>query len=282
MKTSHRKQVRKGLIHLVLLLGSGVMLTPLIWTVSTSLKTSDKITLRSIELIPTPVAWWNYIEIFNMAPIPLYFRNSMIVVIPALFGGIVMCSLTGYAFARIPFPGRDVLFAVLLATMMLPDVVRIIPLFVMFDRLGWVNTFWPLIVPRLLAHNAFYIFLFRQFFRGLPYALSDAARIDGCSEFCIWWRIMTPLSKPVLAVVAIFSFQFAWGDFLNPLIYLGSRRELWTLALGLSAFKSLEGQATLMNMMMVMSMMMTIPILIVFAIGQKYMIKGVTLSGLKG
>ena len=270
------------LIYPVLIVGSIVMLFPLVWTVSTSLKTAQTVTLREIRLIPDPIMWLNYVTIFNEAPMLRYTWNTLVICIASVLGGLLTCSLAGYAFARVPFPGREGFFLLLLSTMMLPGVVRLIPLFVIFDRLGWLNTFLPLVVPRLLGHNAFYIFLMRQFFRGIPMELSDAARIDGASEFGIWWRVIMPNSKPVLAAVAIFSFQFGWTEFMAPLIYLGSNKDLWTLSLGLNAQKGFEGEITSLHKMMVMSIIMILPMLAIFAIGQKYMIQGVTFSGLKG
>ena len=166
--------------------------------------------------------------------------------------------------------------------MMLPYVVQLIPLFIFFDRVGLVNTFWPLILPRVLGHNAFYIFLMRQFFRGIPVDLFDAARIDGASELGVWWRIAMPMSLPVLAAVSIFAFQFAWDDFLWPLIYLGGNKENWTLAMGLNALKGFEGDENSMNVMMTFSTLMLVPMLLVFYFGQKYLVKGVSVTGLKG
>jgi ABC-type glycerol-3-phosphate transport system permease component len=186
-----------------------------------------------------------------------------------------------YAFARIPFPGRDTMFTLLLSSMMLPGVVTLIPFFVIFDRLGWINTFLPLIVPRFLAHNPFYIFLLRQFFMGVPQDLSDAARIDGCSEFSIWWRIVMPISTPALAAVAIFTFQWIWNDFLSPLVYLGANKDLWTLALGLNSLRAFEGENTT-HYQMAFSVLMIVPVITVFAIGQRHFIQGITFTGLKG
>ena len=269
-------------IYPLLLISSVVMLFPLAWTFSTSLKTPETVTLREIQLIPDPIVWANYTTIFQEVPLFQYTTNTLVIVVASIVGSLVVCSLTGYAFARIPFPGRDIFFILLLSTMMIPAVVRLIPLFVIFDSLGWINTFLPLTVPRLLGHDAFYIFLMRQFFRGIPEELSDAALIDGCSDFGIWWRIIIPNSKPVLAAVAIFSFQFAWNDFLSPLIYLGSNQDLWTLALGLNAQKGFEGEIASLHKMMVISIYMILPVLGIFAVGQKYMIQGVTFTGLKG
>jgi len=282
VESKREKIIRQGTIYPIVTAGAVVMLFPLLWTLSTSLKTIDQVTTLQIDLIPNPIAWWNYIELFHVAPVLRYLRNTMIVVTASVFGGVIVCSFIGYGFARIQFPGRELLFLILLSTMMLPGVVQLVPLFVIFDRLGWTGTFLPLIVPRLLGHNPFYIFLLRQFFRGVPMELSDAARIDGCSEFGIWWRIVMPVSKPVLAAVAIFSFQYAWNDFLPPLVYLGSNQELWTLALGLNAFRSFEGQQTSTHFLMAMSVLMTIPMLIVFAIGQREFVRGVVMSGIRG
>lgn len=277
------KLIRQVFVYAVLTVGAVVMMVPLLWTVSTSLKTRDKVSIRRLELIPDPAAFENYPNLFEIRPIGKYTRNTLIIVAASLFGALVPCTLAGYAFARIPFPGRQYLFGILLATMMLPYVVRIIPLFLFFDEIGWTRTFGPLVLPRILGHNAFYIFLYRQFFRGIPNEIYDSARIDGCSELGVWWRIFMPMSRPVIAAVSIFAFEFAWNDFLNPLIYLGSNQELWTLALGLNALKGFEGSDSSLNMVMTFSMLMIVPMLAVFYFGQKHLITGVTASGsLKG
>ncbi len=282
IESTQVRLTRTTTTYLILLAGALVMIFPLIWTISTSLKTPDKVTLRHIELVPDPWAFENYVEIFTDQPLVRYTRNTLILVVAAVFGAIVPCSLAAWGFARIPFPGRRVLFGLLLATMMLPYVVQLIPLFIFFDRVGLVNTFWPLILPRVLGHNAFYIFLLRQFFRGIPVDLFDAARIDGASELGVWWRIAIPMSLPVLAAVSIFAFQFAWDDFLWPLIYLGGNKENWTLAMGLNALKGFEGDENSMNVMMTFSTLMLVPMLLVFYFGQKYLVKGVSVTGLKG
>lgn len=266
--------------HFVLLTGSLVLIFPLLWTLSTSLKVYERVTFRTIELIPNPLAWWNYLQLFRLYPIAPWALNTSKVVVAALFGSVVTCSLAGYSFARVRFPGRDALFIIVLSTMMLPYVTRLVPLYAMFDRVGLVNTFWPLVLPRLLGHDAFYVFLFRQFFRGLPEDLFDAAWIDGCSEIGIWSRIVLPLSKPVMATVAIFAFQTAWNDFLNPLIYVGAMKENWTLSLGLNAMRTFEGPVR-WEMMMAFSVLMILPVLIGFAIGQRNIVQGVTMSGIR-
>ena len=275
------RAINQGVIYLIVTVAAVAMVFPLLWTVSTSLKTPDQLVGTRIVLIPDPIAWENYVEIFKITPILLNLRNTMIIVVCAEFGSLVMCSLVAYAFARIPFPGRNVLFTLLLSSMMLPGVVQLIPFFVIFDRLGWINTFLPLIVPRFLAHNPFYIFLMRQFFMGIPQDLSDAARIDGCSEFSIWWRIVMPISTPALATVAIFTFQGVWNDFLYPLVYLGANRKLWTLALGLNSLRSYD-TANMTHLQMAFSVLMIVPVMIVFAFGQKQIVQGITFTGLKG
>ncbi len=273
------KILKNTFFYIVLTLGAMVMMVPLLWTVSTSLKSADKVSIRQLELIPDPIRFENYVEIFSVQPVVKYTVNTLIIVASSIFGALIPCALAGYAFARIQFPGRNILFALLLATMMLPYVVRIIPLFLFFDEIGWTRTFGPLILPRILGHNAFYIFLYRQFFRGIPNDIYDSARIDGCSEFGVWWRIFMPMSVPVVAAVSIFAFEFAWNDFLNPLIYLGSNQELWTLSLGLNALQGFEGADSSLNMVMTFSMIMIMPMLVVFYFGQKYLISGVTASG---
>jgi len=273
---------QRFLVHLVLTTGALLLLFPLAWMVSTSLKTAEQVAFSEIKLIPEPVAWWNYIRMFREIPMLAYTTNTLKVVAAALVGGIITCSLAGYAFARIRFPGRDVLFLVVLSTMMLPYVVRLIPLYIMLDKLALINTFWPLMLPRLLGHDAFFIFLYRQFFRGIPEDLFDAARVDGASELGIWRSIILPLSKPVLATVGIFAFQNAWGDYLWPLIYVGSRKVNWTLALAVTGQSNNAFGPPEWNIVMAMTVVMVIPVLLVFAWGQRHIVEGVTTTGIRG
>ncbi|MCB0072122.1 MAG: carbohydrate ABC transporter permease [Caldilineaceae bacterium] len=258
------------------------MLMPLAWTLSTSLKSLQQIAVWPPEWIPNPVMWRNYIDVFSVAPVGLWLRNSMVLVIANVVGSVVTCSFVAYGFARIKFPGRDALFILLLSTLMMPYVVRLIPLYVIYSDIGWINTFLPVTVPQLLGRNPFFIFLLRQFFIGIPDELSDAARIDGCSEFGIWWRIVMPLSKPALAAVAIFAFRDAWDNFLAPLVYLAGRPDLRPLAVGLFTLRGGAGQLPDTHYLMALSTLMIIPMLVLFATGQRYFIRGVTLSGIKG
>ena len=267
---------------IVLSFGSIFMIFPLLWTVSTSLKNPNETTYRELDLIPKIIAWENYIRIFELVPLLTYSYNTMTIVIFSLFGGIFVCSLTGYVFAKIDFPGKNILFSLLLSSMMLPFVVQMIPLFLMFDYFGMVNTFLPLTIPRLLAHNAFYIFLYRQVFKGYSNEIIEAAKIDGASDFRIWWKIILPTSIPILAAVAIFSFQYAWNDFLSPLIYLTGDENKWTLALALNFMNSMEGEASDINLLLAVATLIIVPMLLMFSFSQNYILKGINItSGIK-
>ena len=280
----HARRFNPGmaLVYVILLAGVAVTVTPLLWTLSTSLKTVRQLSAWPPEWIPSPVAWSNYSEALTMLPFDRYFLNTMVLVVAAELGALITCSFVAYGFARLEFPGREALFLLLISTMLMPYIVRLVPLFVFYGEIGWLGTFLPLAVPDLLGRNAFYIFLLRQFFRGIPDDLSDAARIDGANDFRIWWSLVLPLSKPVLATVAIFAFQGTWDDFLGPLIYMGQNPDMRTLAVGLYQFRNAPGGENLMPYLMAVSVVMIIPILIIFAVGQRYLVQGVTMSGLKG
>lgn len=277
-----RLLVGHSLLHLLLILGSAVMLVPLLWTVSTSLKTLQQIAVWPPEWIPDPVMWRNYIEVFDAAPVFLWLRNSLVIVAANVIGSVLTCSFVAYGFARMKFPGRDALFLLMLSTLMMPYIVRLIPLYVIYNQIGWINTFLPVTVPQILARNPFFIFLLRQFFKSIPDDLSDAARIDGASEIGIWWRIVMPLSKPALAAVGIFAFRDAWDNFLAPLVYMAGRPDLRPLAVGLYTLRGGGGQLPDTHYLMALSAMMIVPMLVMFALGQRYFIQGVTLTGLKG
>lgn len=227
--------------------------------------------------------WQNYVrawapealdETFNK-----YLLNTIIITVLGIIGVILSSTFVAYGFARFRFPGRDTLFLVMMSTMMIPMQVTMIPTFILFKYVGWIDTFLPLIVPTFFGGGAFNIFLMRQFFMTIPYELDDAAKIDGCNYFQIFYIILLPLVKPALATVAIFGFVYNWNDFLNPLIYLNSSSN-YTLALGLQTFTTMYG--TDYNLMMAASTIVLLPILIVFFFGQRYFIEGVATSGLKG
>jgi multiple sugar transport system permease protein len=264
--------------HVLLLIGSIFFVAPLVFMVSTSLKAMRQITRFPPEWIPNPVIWGNWPGVFTYAPMHLYFINTMIIVVPTIIGATFISSLTGYAFARLRAPGRNFMFTLVLATLMLPSVVTLVPTYVLFAKLGWVGTFLPLILPPL-AGGAFYIFLLRQFFMTIPRELEDAALIDGCSRFRIYYNIVLPLAKPVLATVTIFAFMAAWNDYLGPLIYLGNRDQ-YTLSLGLQAF--VQYQRREWGLLMAASTMMVLPVILLFFIAQKSFVQGITVTGLKG
>lgn len=264
--------------HAALLLGAAIFSIPFVWMLSTSLKSDRQIFAWPPVWIPNPVVWGNYPAVFDYAPLHKYFLNTMVIATAQVFGAIVTCSLAAYAFSRLRAPGRDAIFVVMLSQMMIPGVVTLVPLYILFAKLDWIDTFLPLTIPALLG-SPFYIFMLRQFFLTLPMELEEAALIDGAGRLRIWWTILMPLSKPAIATVAIFSFMFAWNDFTGPLIFLNSRSK-FTLSLGLQAF--MFERRTLWGPLMAASTMMILPILVVFFLAQKHFIQGIALTGMKG
>ena len=263
---------------LAVLIGAVVMLVPLAWLVSTSLKPDDQLFAYPPVWIPRYLNWANYSGAWNYAPFGLYLTNTLIIAGLALVGTLVSSSLVAYGFARGQFPGRDFLFAVLLSTMMLPSIVTLIPLFLVFKSLNWINTFLPLIVPSYFA-SPFYVFLLRQFFMSLPPDLDDAAYVDGASTFQVLTLVILPLARPALASVAIFSITFHWNDFLAPLIYLNDQ-SMYTLALGLYSF--LDQHTAQWGYLMAASALMIVPMILLFLFAQKYFIQGIVTSGFGG
>lgn len=261
---------------------SAVFALPLVWLVSTSLKTGDQAFRVPPALIPAPIVWDNYIKGLTYLPFGRYLVNTVQIIIPRLFGAVFVSAVVAYGFSRIEWNGRDALFFVCVATMVIPYAVTMIPLYLLFHRLGWVGSYLPLIVPQLFA-EPYYIFLLRQFFMGIPQELSDAARVDGCSESVIFWRIILPLSKPVLAVVALFQFMWTWGEYLGPLIYISDPNKL-TVSLALFQFGSSWRGATLDRYawFMAATAAMTLPVLVIFFLVQRAFIEGISLTGLKG
>ena len=281
MQNQRRARTSRFLIHACLIAVCVVFMLPFYWMVLTSVKELPQIVTSPPVFIPKPIAWHNYIDALTFLPFGRFFGNTFVIAFFVIVGDLLSCSFIAYGFARLRFPGRDFLFIVLISTMMVPFAVRLLPLFLIFKSLGWINTYLPLIVPAYFG-TPFFIFLVRQFYRSIPQDLVDAARIDGASEIGIWWRIMLPLSKPVLIVVAIFAFQQTWNDFLAPLIYLNDK-EKWTVALGLNGLVGTGGQTVEQwNWLMAASTAAIIPMLIIFAVAQRYFVEGVTLTGMKG
>ena len=267
-------------LHLALLAGAALALLPFFWMVSTSLKTQAEVYTYPPIWLPFPPHLENYVDALSFRPFGLFFRNTLAIAIAVIIGDILSCSMVGYGFARLKFPGRDTLFVVLLATIMMPFIVRLVPLFVLFQQFGWINTLLPLIIPAYFG-TPFFIFLVRQFFLTIPADLSDAARIDGASELAIWWRVMMPLSGPVMAVITILAFQQVWSDFLAPLVFL-SDQSVRTLALGLHSMLDLNSAAQPYHWLMAVSSAMVLPVLLLFIAFQRLFVQGVVMSGIKG
>lgn len=274
-----KKFLSKGTIHVILLIVAGFSLLPLVYMFSTSLKERGREFSHPIEWIPDPILWSNYATALEVVPAMTFLANTMIITVATLVGGLLSASLAAYSFARCRFPGRDTLFMIMLSGMMLPYMVTTIPQFVLFRELGWINTLLPLTVPAFFGGAPFYIFLLRQFFKGLPRDLEDAAKLDGASHLRIWWTIAMPLAKPALATVAILSILHNWNDFVGPLIYLHTQ-DNWTLALGIRLFR--DQYQVNFNYMMAYAVMMTIPVFTVFFAFQKYFVRGITISGMGG
>ena len=272
------QRLGSGFAYLLLLLGAIVIMIPLAWMISTSLKLESQVFLFPPKLFPNPIVWQNYPEALTVLPFAIYFKNSIIVSAFSILGAVLTSGVVAYSFARLRWPGRDWLFLLVLATMMLPTQVTIIPQFVIFRELGWLDTLLALIVPYWTA-GAFFVFLLRQFFTTIPADLDEAALIDGCSRIGIMWRILLPLSAPALAAVAIFAFQWSWNDFFHPLVFINSR-ENWTVALGLAAYRNTFG--TTWTLLMAASVASIMPLVLVFFFAQRYFIQGVVFSGVKG
>lgn len=256
-----------------------MMLLPLAWLVRSGFMDMGQIFIFPPEWIPDPVRWDNFSTALTIVPFFQYFINTMTILVPSVIGTLVSSALAAYGFARIKWPGRDLIFGILLSTLMLPYIITLLPTFLAWSQVGMINTYVPLIVPSWLGVHVFYIFLLRQFFKNLPAELDEAATIDGANPLQVFWHIILPVSRPALLVVAILSGLNVWNDFLDPLVYLNSS-DKYTLALGLSQFTGLY--TSQWNLLMAASTVIIVPVLIVFFLTQRYFIEGVTMSGLKG
>ncbi|HEV8635269.1 MAG TPA: carbohydrate ABC transporter permease [Chloroflexota bacterium] len=269
---------RHVLAHAVLVLFSTMFIIPFLWLLSTSFKPESQIFVWPPIWIPEPITFDHYLNGLRFLPFGRFTLNSLVIAVSAVVGTLISCSLAAYGLARIRWPGRNILFAVILATLLIPFQVRLIPLFIIFKNLGWIDTFLPLIVPTWFG-NAFFIFLLRQFFLTIPQELSEAAKIDGASEVDIFSRVILPLARPALATVALFEFLARWDDFLGPLIFLSSQ-ENYTVSLGLAMFRGQQG--SFWGMLMAVSTVMALPIIVLFFFTQRTFIQGITLTGIKG
>ena len=265
-----QKTGKLALIYTLLILGALCFMIPFIWMLSSSLKELPQIFVFPPQWIPKPVRWDNYARALLKMNFPLALKNTLIITVFTVTGQLLSSACVAYGFARLRFPGRELLFMLVISTMMLPSQVTMIPVFIIFKTLGWVDTLKPLIVPSFLGANTFAIFL--------PKELEDAARIDGCGSLRIFFQIMMPLAKPALVTVGIFAFMGSWNDFFGPLIYLNSE-SLRTLAIALQTF---QGQFTAeWNLLMAASVVVLLPVLMIFFILQRYFVQGIVLTGLK-
>ncbi|GIP28112.1 sugar ABC transporter permease [Paenibacillus sp. J23TS9] len=263
--------------HLVLLAGAVTMILPFLWTVSTSLKQLSEVFVFPPKLFGQEIRWVNYLHISDRFPFSIYFLNSLKITIIIVIAQLITSSLAGFVFSRLRFRGRDPLFGLYLATMMVPAQVMMIPNFIVMRHYNLVDTHWSLILPALVS--AFGTFLLRQFFLTVPSALEDAAKMDGCTPFGMYWRIFVPLSKPAMATLGVFVFMGSWNDFLAPLVYINTQNKM-TLPLGLASMQGMY--STDWPVLMAGTVITIIPLIIIFLLAQDFFIKGVTLSGLKG
>jgi len=280
-RNSVRQAVMDIATHTILVLLSIVLMIPFGWMISTALKPIEQVFEYPPSWIPRPVMFENFWLGWTHVPMTRYLLNTLHITIVAIVGVVASSSLVAYGFARLRAPGKDILFLLLLSTLMLPQQVTLIPNFLLFKQLGWLNTYKPLLVPAFTA-APFFVFLLRQFYMTVPFELDEAARIDGCGRIGVFWRILLPLSKPAIATVAIFVFFNRWNSFLWPLIYLRSP-EKYTLAVGLSFFHSQQsGGLTYWNLLMATTLIVAIPPLAVFFLAQRYFVQGIALTGIKG
>jgi multiple sugar transport system permease protein len=263
----------------LLILFAAVFSLPLLITLSDSLKTFPEIYASPRVWIPKVPQWSNFVEIFEALPMLRFFLNTFAITLLALAGQLFSACVVGYSFARLRWPLRDFCFVVLLATMMLPYQITMIPIYLLFTKLQWVNTWLPLIVPAYFGGSVFNIFLMRQFFKTIPVALEDAAIVDGCSYARMFTTIMLPLAKPAIITIAILSFVYHWNDFLNPLIYL-SDFELYPISLGIHMFR--DSQMIFPHYVMAASLLALLPVLLLFLAAQRYFVEGIALTGTKG
>lgn len=276
----YRKFIISIVTYILLIAGAIVFLIPLFWMISTSLKEQIRVLIFPPQWVPNPVRWSNYVEALTIFPFLVYFKNTLIVVALTSVGELLCCSMIAYSFARLRYPGRDIFFFIAIGTMMLPLQITMIPLYIIYAKLGWIDTLKPLIIPSFFGF-AFYIFLLRQFFMTIPPELDDAAKIDGCSFLVIFWRIVLPLSKPALVTILIFNFVRQWNAFLWPLIVLNSETKR-TIALGLAFFRGQTETITALHLLMAASVVAVIPCFILFVIAQRYFIRGIVITGVKG
>jgi ABC-type glycerol-3-phosphate transport system permease component len=270
--------VEKALGYATLFAVASVLILPLYWMVATALKSPMQTFAIPPEFVPNPFEWRNFVSVFEEVPFGRFIINTFILVALNIAGELFAVTLVAYGFARVRFPGRSVLFLLMLSTLMIPYQVTLVPRFILFSKLGWINTYLPLFVPAFTG-SSFLIFLVRQYMMSIPYDLDEAAYIDGASRFQVFWNIILPLSRPALVLVVVFTFVGVWNDFLQPLIYLNDP-QLFTVSLGLSFFQGTR--ETNWNLLMAGSLLATIPPLLLFFFAQRQLIGGIAIEGIKG
>jgi ABC-type glycerol-3-phosphate transport system permease component len=275
-----RRSADSALSHGMLIIVAALFVVPFLWLIITSLKDKPQVFTDPPTWIPSPIRWENYATVLTSPAFPFLrlLGNTVFYSAASVIATVVSSTFVAYGFARLEFRGKNLLFGITLATLLLPGIVTLIPSYVLFRTLGWVGTYAPLILP-LCFGSAFNIFLLRQFMLTIPHDLTDAARVDGASDYTILWRIMVPLIKPAILVVAIFQFLASWNDFQGPLIYLSDVSQ-FPLVLGLNSFRTRFGVEW--HLMMAATMLTTLPIIVLFFVAQRYFIEGVTLTGMKG
>jgi len=278
MKKSTIEHLKIWLTNFLLLLGLIVIMLPFAWVLSTALKSPAETFKFPPQWIPSEFRWDNFQKALTFLPFHKFLFNTLYIIFWVSLGGIFSNMVVAYSFARLRFYGREVLFMVMLSAMMIPYHVTLIPMFILFQRLGWINTFYPLIIPSMFA-TPFFTFLARQYMMTIPYELDEAARIDGCSTWQILFKILLPLCKPVITIIFVFTFLDVWGDFLGPLIYLNDEAK-YTISLGLALFRGRF--FTYWNLMMAASLVVCIPPLVIYYLAQDYIIGGIASVGIKG
>lgn len=278
-RRSTRQAAWLTLVYVILCVGAVMLLIPVAWMLSTAFKPDGDVFLFPPRWIPHPIVAQPFIDAFQTMHFFRALRNTLIIAAGQICGGLLTASMAAYAFARLRFPGRDLIFFIVLSTMMLPGTVTIIPLYIIFKDVGWLNTYLPLIVPYWFGGSAFYIFLLRQFFITIPEEICDAARIDGCGYLGIYWRVIVPIGLPGIITVFIFLFIFSWNEFFNPLIYLNNT-DLYPLTLTLQWF--VGKYVVQWNQLMAGTLMVAVPPVAMFFVTQRYFIQGIVFTGVKG
>ena len=284
-RTSRKAPIAtRAFLYVLCIFLAAVFSVPTYWALTSSFKTVAQLQQIPPIWVPREWHWENFRRVWELVPFGRFYLNTIYVTVFAGFGQVLTAAIVGYGFARFRFRGREALFLMILGTIMFPTELTIIPTFIMFKNIGWIDTFWPLIVPYWFGGGAFFIFLFRQFFRTIPEELLEAARLDGAGYWRVFWQILIPLTKPAFASAAIISFLTHWNDFFNPLIFLSSSSK-FTLSLGIAAFNT--GGVGLTpeprdHLLMAATVMMTLPVVLIFFFAQRYFIQGIATSGLKG